>query len=73
MAFQKAISVRVDHTYLALLYAIRQEHGAKVNNMINEAIGDYLGKKYNCEPWRLERLAREFPARQFLDAVRAGI
>ena len=66
MAFQKAISVRVDKVYLALLYEIRLTQGEKVNTMINQAIGEYLGKRYNCDPWRLDRIVRNYPARQTL-------
>ena len=72
MAFQKAISVRVDNTYLALLYAIRQEHGEKVNTVINKAIAEYLAKEYNCDVWRLYVIASRGSARQFLDEIQSS-
>lgn len=72
MAFQKAISVRVYNSYLALLYAIRQEQGEKVNAIINKAIAEYLAKEYNCEAWRLHVLASRGSARQFLDEIQAA-
>lgn len=72
MAFQKAISVRVYNSYLALLYAIRQEQGEKVNTIINKAIAEYLAKEYNCEAWRLHTLASRGSARQFLDEIEAA-
>lgn len=72
MAFQKAISVRVYNSYLALLYAIRQEQGEKVNTIINKAIEEYLAKEYNCEAWRLHVLASRGSARQYLDEIEAA-
>lgn len=72
MAFQKAISVRVDNTYLALLYALRQDKGSKVNTIINKAIEEYLAKEYNCEAWRLYVIASRGSARQFLDEIQSS-
>lgn len=72
MAFQKAISVRVYNSYLALLYAIRQEKGEKVNTIVNKAIAEYLAKEYNCEAWRLHVLAGRGSALKFLNEIMAS-
>lgn len=65
MTMTKAISVRLYKESNILLKHLKMTDGGNVNNMINEAVIDYLSRKLCVDGWRLLAYARNIAPDEF--------